>query len=265
MTMKFYPEDYNVEVVVKFTDLNGAAITPTAIRAVLYDGDDLLLLDMGSLPFDPAAGEKSIVVPSAFNGLADGQAAASRILRMELVTAAGTVRRSFTYVVQAEQSLIIMTNTFQTYEAAELQTLEIPSTSGWDSATDERRRAALAAAFNRLTSIPMKYALRDADGRLVIEDERIIERDQWAEITKEDFAEFPTHFRKALRRAQFIEANEILQGDVTGRKHRAGIVTETIGESSVTLRAGKVDYGISSQTMQALAGYIYFNMRIARA
>lgn len=263
--MKFYPEDYNVELVVGFTDLNGQPVTPTEISAVLYDGEDQVVVDFGSLPFVAEEGSKSIMVPAAFNVLEDGELRAARILRVELMTAAGAIRRSFSYVIEAEQRLVIMTNTFQSYEAAEIAALETPNASGWATATEEKRKAALIEAFRRLTNIPMKYALRDEDGRLILEDETIIERDRWAEVTPDDYAGFPTHFRKALRRAQFLEANELLQGDNVAKKHRAGIVTETIGESSVTLRNGRVDYGVSSVSLQALAGYIYFNMRIARA
>lgn len=263
--MKFYPENFNVEVIVGFTDLNGQVVTPTAVSAALHDGEDELIVDFGSLPFDPAEGSKSIIIPPAFNLLEDGELRSARILRVALQTDAGTIRRSHSYVIEAEQRLVVMTNTFQTYEAAEIAALDVPNVSGWNVATEDRRKAALVEAFQRLTSIPMKYAHRDHENRLRMEAETIIERDQWEEVTAELFAEFPTHFKKALRKAQFIEANELLQGDAATKKHRAGIITETIGESSVTLRGGRVDYGVSTQTLSALAGYIYFNMRIARA
>lgn len=263
--MKFYPEDYEVTLEVAFVDLNGAAITPTDVTAKLYNGDDELLLDFLSLPFDAGETSKTIVVPRQFNVLADGELSAARIIRIELETAAGTIRRVFSYVIEGEFRLEIMQNTFLSYEAAEILARNQVNTSGWNVADDEKRQAALIEAFGRITSIPMKYALRDADGRLVIEEETVISRDQWTEYTADDFAEFPTHFKKALRAAQFAEANELLQGDAAGRKHRAGIITETIGESSVTLRAGKIDYGISQAALAHLTGYIHFNVRIARS
>lgn len=263
--MKFYPEDYDVTLEVAFVDLNGAPITPTAVRAELYDGEDTLLQDLGSLPIDVGDTSKTIVIPRQFNVLGDGELSAARIVRIELETAAGVIRRAFSYVVEGEFRLEIMQNTFQTYEAAELAARNQVNTSGWSAADEERRKAALIEAFNRLVQIPMKYALRDADGRLVLEQETHIARDQWIEVTAGDFGEFPAHFKRALRAAQFAEANELLQGDAAGRKHRAGIITETIGESSVTLRAGKIDYGISQAALAHLAGYIHFNIRIARS
>jgi hypothetical protein len=270
--MKFYPEDFNVEVIVPFTDLNGAAVTPSAVNAVLYDTDDEVIVDFGSLPFDTGDTSKSVMVAKAFNILEDGELRAGRILRIELVTAAGTIPRSFSYVIESEQRLQLMTNTFLTFEGAEILAIDIPNVTGWTTASEDQKKAALVEAYRRLTAIPMKYLLAPLDtfgwntlSPRDIETEQVITRSMWGELTADDYAEFPTHFKKVLRRAQILEANELLQGDTVLKKHRAGIVSETIGESSVTLRDGKVDYGISSQAMSALAGYIYFNARIARA
>ena len=273
--MKFYPEDYIVEVVVKFTDLNGVAVIPTAIKAALYDGSDALVVDFGSLPFDNSQDNHTISIPKEFNRLEDGEIRAARILRVGLETDAGTIPRAFSYAIEAEQRLVVLTNTFTTLEAAEFMALDTPNTSGWAIASEDQKRAALTEAYRRLTQIPMKFPTYTPGGFFDnyktiaprdIAEETVIERDQWDELTLDEYdTKFPTHFKKALRRAQFIEANELLQGDNVAKKHRAGIVTETIGESSVTLRQGRVDYGIASETLRALTGYIHYNMRIKRA
>lgn len=271
--MKFYPEDYSVEVVIGFTDLNNQPVIPTGVSAVLFDGEDQEMVDFGSLPFDPAGGSKAIIIPAAFNRLVDGELRSARILRVAIETAAGSIRRSHSYVIEAEQRLVIMTNTFQTYEAAEIRALDYPMSSGWNTASEDQRKAALVEAFRRLTNIPMKYETLSATerlsgyNRLGVKDLSYISyipRDGWLELTSELFLDLPAHFRQALRTSQFVEANELLTGDNVQKKHRAGIISETIGESSVTLRGGRVDYGLSSQTLQTLTGYIDFDMRIVR-
>jgi hypothetical protein len=272
--LKFYPEDYIVEVVVKFTDLNGAAVTPTAVSAVLYDGNDTEVVDFGSLPFDASEGQKSISIPKEFNRLADGENRAARILRVGIETEQGTIPRSFSYAIESDQRLVLLTNTFVTLEAAEFMALDTPNVTGWNVASDDQKLAALTEAYRRLTRIPMRFptyapgtgfdSFNTIAPRELLE-ETVIERDMWDDITGEQFNDFPIAFKKAVRRAQFVEANELLQGDNVAKKHRQGIVTETIGESSVTLRDGRIDYGIGSETLKALTGYIYFNMRIRRA
>lgn len=278
--MKFYPEDYIVEVVVVFTDLEGAAVTPTAVSAVLYDGDDAEVVDFGSLPFEMSEGQKVISIPKEFNRLVGNEVRAARILRVRIETEQGTIPRSFSYAIESGQRLVLMENTFITLEAAEFLAMDTPNTSGWTVASEDQKLAALTESYRRLTMIPMRYQVhRPLVGGSVtgwrsdwnsiapreLVEEVVIERDVWDELTVEQFSDFPAAFKKALRRAQFTEANELLQGDNVSKKHRQGIVTETIGESSVTLRSGAIDFGISSETMKALVGYVYFNNRIRRA
>lgn len=268
--MKLYPENYVVSVIVNFTDLNGQAIVPTAVRAKLYDGDDMEVVDFGSLPLVDGATSKTIAIPAEFNVLGEGQLSAARILRVELETASGVVRRSTSYIIEGEFRLALMNNSFQSIEAAELLARDMPNLTGWNAASDERRFAALIESFNRLTRIPMKFTTQEPGVDLYTPLEReanrtIIGRDDWAGISETEFLTWPAHFRKTLRRAQLYEANELLEGDTMGKKARAGILSETIGESSVRLSGSKLDIGIGSQTLTALSGHIHFEFRIARA
>jgi hypothetical protein len=263
--MNFYPADYGVELTILHQDGNAVVITPTAITAVLYDGFDVVVTDLGAISFDPAAGQTSITILGQFNQLADDEVRSARVLRVKIDTVNGVIPKTYAYVVEAEQSLKVMVNTFQSYEAADLQAMDTANIVGWASADETRRRAALSEAFRRLISVPMRYGVRDADGHMDVRDLSYIARDVWLEITADTYATFPSHFKRALCRAQFLEANELLAGDVVGDRRRAGILSETIGESSMQLNAAQVDYGVSRAAMQALTGYIDFNMRLVRS
>jgi len=267
--MKLYPEEYNVAVTFPFTDLNNNPVVPVEVNAKLFDGDDQMLLDMPNLPFDPDEGSKEIIIPAALNVLGVGQLSAGRILRVGLVTDKGVIRRSFSYVIEGEFRLQVMTNSFQTLESAEILARDMTNISGWSGASEEQRYVALVEAFNRLTRIPMKFKTAEAenlrDRSEIFAEETIIMRSAWPTVTEDEFMAWPAYFRKALRMAQLTEANELLEGDPIAKKHRAGILSETIGESSMMLRAGKVEHGVSSATLQHLTGHIYYNHRIARA
>lgn len=264
--MKFYPEDYIVEVDVQFTDLNGAAITPTEIRAVLYDGEDQVIVDFGALPFTVSDGHKLIPIAAAFNVLEDGELSAARILRVELKTAAGSVRRAHSYIIEGEVRLALMVNSFMTLEAAEILVRDLPHTTGWNGATTDQRYAALVEAFNRLTRISMKFPNPLPAGQVRHpDDETVILRSDWSEIDEATFLAMPAPFRKALRMAQIVEANELLEGDTIASKHRAGIISETVGESSMMLRTSKLELSVSSSALRHLTGYIYYNLRLARS
>jgi hypothetical protein len=264
--MLFYPEDYTVEVIVPFTDKNGAPITLTAFRAALYDGDGELLIDYGNLPFTQLDGQKTVTVLAALNQLAtENTLREARVLRVEMDTAAGTVRKSLSYVIEAEQTVKVMVNSFQGYESAEIQALDFVNLTAWLASDETRRRAALVEAYRRLIQIPMKYLPVDINQNTLSGIETTISRSDWIEMTLVEFNELPDHFRRALRTAQVLEANEILSGDSISRKHRAGIITETIGESSVTLNKASADYGLSRPALAVLVGYLDNRITIARA
>lgn len=264
--MNFYPDGYTVEVTVPFTDLNGLPVTPTALEAFLSDGEGVVVIDFGSMPFVPGDGLKLISIPGVFNEMSGDALREARVLKVRITTAAGIVTKSLSYILETEQTLEVMVNSFLTFETAEILSKDFVNFSGWTTASDERKRAALVEAYRRICAIPMRYTLRDDAGNVLEATERRILRADWLDIDADYFRQdFPSHFQRALRLAQIIEANEMLSGDSVLRKQRAGVVSETIGESSVTLQASKVDLGLSNATLQALAGYIWFNNRIARA
>lgn len=271
--MKLYPENYIVEIDVPFTDLNGETIEPTALSAKLFGDNDTLIVDLGDIAIDGSSGKHTITIEGEHNALAPEQLRSPRILRIQLTTPKGAIPRSYTYAVEKDRRLELMKNTFISPEGAELLALEMTSASGWSIATQERRIAALAESYKRLTSIAMRF---NRYGDLTslhsfntiaqaAPEEVILTREVWATVTAEDFEAFPADFKNALRRAQLIDANEILQGDTIAKKHRAGIASETVGESSVTLRGGRIEYGLSSEALRVLSGYIYNNVRVARA
>jgi hypothetical protein len=266
MTMKLYPENYDVAVEVGFTDLNGDPITVTEINAVLYDGDDQPILEMPALPFDQAEGSKTITVSAAFNLLGESETSAARILRVALKTDAGIVRRNFGYIIEAESRLELLNNTWVTLEASEALARDMPELKAWYQASDEQRAAALINAYTRMQRIQLRFLWPLRDGEPEERQlETVIRPGQWSEVTVDEFLSFPRDFRRALRMAQICEANEILTDDPYQSRHRAGVISETVGESSVMLRGGKLELGVGTQTLRYLTGFVYYQVSIARA
>ena len=109
--MRIYPENYTVVVTVPLTDLNGEAVTPTSITALLYDGDDEEVTDLGTIAFDDGAESVDITILAANNVLAAGELKAARVLRVSINTAAGTIPKS-------SSSAIILNRPFANRSAA---------------------------------------------------------------------------------------------------------------------------------------------------
>lgn len=260
-----YPEDYRVELTVPFQDRDGTPITPTRFTATLLDEQGDLVTDFGDLPIQAGDTQRQVTILPVFNAIEAGSAFAARRLEVEMETSDGSVYRiSHSYIIEAEQTLVPVGNTFLTLEGAEIQALQHVNASGWASADDVRRRAALVEAFRRIIAFPMTYAFLDDEGRPDPLKTYNINRLMWNEITADAFRQMPSHFTRALRRAQFLEANELLLGDQVLSRHRAGIISETIGESSVRLSEGFIDWGLGADTRQALSGYLVTTFKLAR-
>lgn len=267
--MKTFPEKYSATVSVLFRDMNGANVQPDQVKAKLYDGAGTLLVDFGILPVDPFSQGKDVTIPAAFNTLGAGKFEDMRVLRVEMVTASGIIPQVHKYLVVGERKLTILENSFVTLEEAQVLSRHLSAARILSAADEEQQFNALIEAFERIVSIPMKYTLDESPSRydtIAETSRRIVElpRDIWETIDMADFGKLPEAFRKALRTAQLIEANEILSGDDISRRHRAGIISETVGESSIMLRGGAVDFGVSNAALRALAGYINYSAKVFR-
>ncbi|ELP0880803.1 TPA: hypothetical protein RRJ08_004010 [Klebsiella pneumoniae] len=70
----------------------------------------------------------------------------------------------------------------------------------------------------------------------------------WGKLSDEDFMEFPESFRSALALAVVNEASEIAGGNDIQRAREDGIVSESIGETTIAYRQGKSAVSTVSRT-----------------
>jgi hypothetical protein len=257
-----------VTLTIPFLDLNGDPVVPTAISAVVHDQDGTEVVPAYAPSFTPGDTEVDIVVPKTANQVSGPMGA--RTVYLDLTLANGDLMTLMeTYLLRGAVRLTVPSNSFQTYVQALVEAALMPELTGWAAATEINRLNALEEAYRRLTRIG--FLIRrpeDVDDMTyyVIEDENRIEPRAWTIMTSERYARFPAHFRKALCRAQIQEASEILSGDVVSDKRRQGLLSESIGESSMMFRSGKpLEMGVSTRTRQHLTGYIDMRMSVTRS
>ena len=259
----------DVTVVIPFKDLNGTDVVPTGLSyRVSGQGGDVLLADT-VLPL-PTGAEVEIKIDGALNQIDPLMDA--RIVTLSMMTNAGIVEVEAVYLLAKATRLAIMVNSFQTMAQAHLEAAQMPNLVGWAGATDVERATALVEAFRRLTRLG--YRIRrpeDLDAQNVIRDfvdTKTIEPRLWPVIDEERWLSslYTDEFRLALRRAQVAEANEILRGDRVNEKRRSGLLSETIGESSMMFRVGKpLDLGISAAALQYVTGFVQTRMTLTRS
>lgn len=259
-------EGQSHQIVLPFVDAEGNAVIPVSVVCQLWDGFGGMLAELSTPSWSDQDTEVTVTIPAELNTL-DGAVREARILRTEfrLDPAGPYIVQRHSYVVEADETLKVMVNSFMTYEAAELMAEEIANIPGWNASTRETRAVALTHAFRRITRLRLKYVARDDQGRIDPYATQTIDSDMWPEITLDAWLSMPTHFKRALRAAQFIDANDLLKGDKIGEKRRAGIISETVGESAMRFDSSHLEMGLSPLAMDALAGYIDLSIRIARA
>mgnify|MGYP001581454359 CR=1 FL=1 len=230
---------------------------------------------------DPAPTSVTVVVTAGLNTLTVPATRGLRSVELELTTASGTQVLSEEYLLQAGSALVPYTNTFLTYHQAVLLSGEFTGLKIADWLTSERseRESALIEAFERLLRVPVKGR---ADVRFQMDGEndlpvlasgspvKLTSRyaTLLADIDPADLPELDPRMLVALRRAQLLEAADLLSTDPIGEARANGILSMTVGESSQTFRSfGKpFDSAICPAALAVLSPWIgRFRTIIGRA
>jgi hypothetical protein len=167
------------------------------------------------------------------------------------------------YALEPTEALIVGINSFQTLPQAELTSLDVPNTPGWDAASDRERIAALVDARVRICQLSFSlsgslaqnnigYGVSDGAGDL-------------AALTPTQYVNLSVRLRVALAKAQLAEADAILGGDPAEIKRQEGITLDVVGESRQAYRQGKpLDLPISKRALRYLSKFISFSKTIGR-
>ncbi|WP_062120525.1 hypothetical protein [Aureimonas sp. AU40] len=265
--MQIFPENYVVTYDVPLHDLNDK---PVEVTGASVSVTDERRRPLGAI--DAVLGETlRVVVPAELNALQAGTSGMEgRVVTVVLHTPGGDITRQLVYAVQGTDSLAVPNNSFQTIHEARIKAFDLPGLKMVHGASDRDLRAALIEAYARLTRISLKI-IDSYDRETLILPEvnyrtrfTYIDQQHWHEMDVATFDDFPAYFTDRLKRAQIIEADEILTGDIIGDKRRAGVLSESIGESSMMFRNGVLDMGVTRAALEALTGLVHYQFRITR-
>jgi hypothetical protein len=162
---------------------------------------------------------------------------------------------TFTYtdefMIEAMDTLVKGFNSFMSYMEAMLTAEDMFDISHFKLANKEDQIAALASAYGVLCT--MVYADRNGDHYNIAE----------YDATKLD--ELEPAFMLALRKAMIVEANEMLDNNSIYYKRQDGIMSETIGESSMMFRPGNIlNFAVTKRSMTLLNNYVVIRARLYR-
>lgn len=259
-----HPEKTDVVVRVDFPQIDGTPITSTAIGYLVLDERGTTVREREEAT--PDGNSVEVTIPALANALPiPGVIRGLRTVRFLFETASGTRTVDTRYIIETHSKLIPMFNSFQTYEEALVNRLDLPSLDGWDFNAEAEHIPALITAHDRMCRAAYRYRLAQ---NAVEYDERQM---YWyitsmRERTAQDFSAFPVNFQVALKRAQIYEADAVLSGDPVGDKRLDGVISETIGESKMFFsNKPPIRTPMCRKAMEVLAPYLYKAARLARA
>lgn len=219
----------------------------------------------GAVTFDVAAEHLT---------LADGETSSGRELVVTLDTAEGDIEIRDYFIVVSRNPLAIAQNSFVTYPEALRFRAEFGSLNGWDANARDRHMSALAEAYRRLCRMSFKVPGANMDGTNVNKANYGTGTDSgWAwgsrvrvsTLDQAGFEALPPKFQHAIKRAQLAEADVILGGDPIGDRRKAGMISETIGESSGFFQSRPyLNLPISRQAYEEVKRYVYLSIGVLR-
>ena len=126
--LPIYQHHTQANVTVDFPTVDGESIAPTAVSFVVTDEVGSVIVDETELTLDPAAGTQvTIGVNPEFNIVPDDRTRAMRVVSMTFTAPTGRHTATARYVIEKASKLILMENSWQTYEEALLTRMDLPA------------------------------------------------------------------------------------------------------------------------------------------
>jgi hypothetical protein len=261
--MERYLAAADVSVTIALVDSAGNAFTPSSASYRVLDEEGATLVDLRSVPYlDPNGGPLGILIGADLNVLPVGAVRALRVVEVVAKTDAGTRLVTHSYVIEANEPLVLGVNSFQTITKAEFVAMDIPNLPGWAAADRAARAAAMIQARENLGQLRYRYRFDDNWMNYVMPEFALY---SITTLTPEEYLGLPAPFRRNLERAQVIEADDLLNADPVLEKRRAGIVSETVGDSTTSFNAVRPNRGlVCPRAMQEMTRYVLRRTRLSR-
>lgn len=252
--MRIFEPSVDVTVKIAFVDDEGKTVTPTQLDYTVVDELGVEVVASTNIPSIPTTGEATILVAAVSNVLAAGVVRGYRqvILTITTATDVETVRQG--YIIELSSSLILLTNSFQTFEETILRSRTLVL-AGWDIANDEHRKAALAQGYDRFGGFNWQFNFTDGTYQVKTLDKLTLA--EWALLD-------PRH-QHDYQVAQIIQADYHLGGVTIEKDIDEGLQSSSQGEVSQFYRPrATLTLALSRGALQYVGKYINWSPSIGR-
>ncbi|EGF62963.1 TPA: hypothetical protein L9R61_004301 [Klebsiella pneumoniae] len=205
----------------------------------------------------------TVTVPGAINALGERERDLRRVT-LSVDAGGAFITKEQQYIVLRSFELSVPKQSFISIGEAQLQAIDMLNGGSLLTGGEGDLRRQLIEATKRIKS--MSFSIRriyDMDWDDYDRPQNMLQTStlpfrwagqytsdivDWDKLTDDDFMEFPEAFRNALALAVVNEASEIAGGSDIQRAREDGIVSESIGETTMAYRQGKGAVSIVAKT-----------------
>ena len=238
-------------------------LTVTSASYIVKDSGNNIIVSGVNVPVSDGQMFVSITVPAEINTL-NGKERDLRRVTLNVDSGGSSIRKEQQYILLETFELSVPGQSFVTVGDAQLIAIDLLNGSNLLSASQGDLRRQLIEATKRIKSMSFSilkiYGIEWDDydrPQNMLQTSSVPFRwvgqytsdiVDWSVLKDEDFAQFPESFRKALTDAVINEACEIASGNDIQRAREEGIVSESIGETTMAYRQGKSAVSVVSKT-----------------
>ena len=207
-----------------------------------------------------------IEVPAELNKVDPSNQREIRLIEVYIETSVGVIKTEEVYSIESEAVLVVGENSFQSYPEALMTATTLFNIESWDTADKETRVTAMMTAWRSFGRLRFRYNF-DSQDHIIDESVNV------SDITKLSISEFnalPQDFRDALKRAQILEVDNMLDTDSEFAQIRKmaeiGVTRSEVYEAKVSLGSGTTPYksSLCSRAMGELTKWLMVRRRLAR-
>lgn len=280
--MNCYPENTQICIDADVFDAAGEAyseVCNATYKLTNADGDELFSGSMESVQT-----KVTIVIGADLNEVPKGSVKDLRRLVIRFTKPEDDLlvsEQEIIYFIRSDAPLIVGDNSFVTYENYLLIASATPHLDQFGDKSKDEIVVALQEAHDRLMRLRFRLPYKTKQENVgyvsevawrprAITDDDPLDLQSYKfsleEVTPEGFKMLPEKFRKALAKAQVIEANTVLEPtDSIEERRRKGVILETINEVKMMFSSTTpVNQKICRDALRVLSPYLDTTVRIRR-
>ncbi|QSV17179.1 hypothetical protein [Photobacterium ganghwense] len=232
----------------------------------VQDHHGMLLTD--ELPIDVYSDDEfvEIVIDDELNRLDGFQRKALRIIHLMMENDDGDVaQQERRYAIIASADLFVPQEALITVAEAELHLLDVPNVNKFLGASQGEKRKAIIEASRRISAMRFNPAVVYERSSSFADFPSFDKGIDLTRLSAGEYMDLPARFLEDIAVAVIYEADDVLGGDPIDLARRSGLVSERVGETSLTYQQGRPAQEIvGARAFRVLGKYTTRSYRIGR-